>query len=86
VELFIVLDIGTGDYWFWPRWLHYPSDIDSQRFEATPGWRVIVAIPPFTWPDGVGEYSGISFTAAVLNPSLTTVLGRMDTWTFSYGL
>jgi len=82
-----VVDPGTGDYWFYPSWTHYPPDMDWQAIDVPAGReRVIDVIPPFVWPDtGESGMSGILIHGALLDRELTGILGRGGTAEFAYG-
>ena len=86
VNLFVVLDIGTGDYWFYPNWVHYPPDID---YEPIPQLQIGVTekeiIPEFNWPENVGSNSGISFIGAITDEGITKIIGDYSRWEFGYG-
>lgn len=84
--LVVMLDINTGDYWFWPSWVHYPPDVDWQEITVEHGTRKYVIIEQFIWPDDVeGSMDGIKFWGALLNEQRTAILGKLDVWEFGYG-
>ena len=86
VNFFVVLDIGTGDYWFYPGWVHYPPDIDFEPIpELAIGSTEKEIIPEFNWPYNVGSYSGIRFIGAITDQNITRILGEYSTWEFGYG-
>ncbi len=66
-QLYLLLDIGTGDYWCYPNWEQYPPDLDwvdinlPVEFAGT-----LQVIPEFTWPPA-GEFWGARFWVAVLD-------------------
>ena len=66
-QLYVALSIGA-DFWFYPRWLHYPPDIDWKDVSIEAGlhetWEII---PGFEWPSGAGEFNGAMFYAAVID-------------------
>ncbi|GEM_PF-626381 len=65
--LFVALTIGTGDYWFFPSWVKYPSDVDALQMDiAASSTDTVSIIPSFPWPAGVGEFSGAMFLGAVV--------------------
>jgi hypothetical protein len=82
--LFVLLDVGTGDYWFWPGWVHYPPEIDYGTVTLDAGCQVVTVIPPFEWPAGVGAASGLYFHGALLTPEMNEILGEMSSWEFAY--
>lgn len=81
-HLFVVLDV-YGSYFFWPSWVAYPPEIDSMPINV-PETVLIHAIEPFMWPTGAGSASGLFFLGALLDSSITTVYGEIDTWEFEY--
>ena len=86
INLFIILDIGTGDYWFYPSWVHYPPDIDYEiinKLEVGILYKSI--IPEFTWPPNVGSYEKIVFWGAMTDRDITYVIGNIGSWEFGYG-
>jgi len=83
--LVVFLDIGIGEFWFWPNWAHYPPDIDFREINVPTGISPVEIIPEFTWPSDVGEMDGLVFWGALVDPGFTTVLGEIGSWRFSYG-
>ncbi len=87
VELFVLLDIGTGEYWFYPSWAHYPPHTDARPLaELPPGTMTENVIDQFDWPQGAGEYSNLTFWGALVDPSTAELLGDFSRWDFSYGM
>jgi len=86
-NLVIMLDIGTGDYWFWPDWAQYPPDFSYGRVSFTdPAVRSIEIIPDFTWPDtGDSSLEGINLWGAMLNDTLDAIVGELGVAKFDYG-
>ncbi len=81
-----LLDIGTGDYWFYPSWRHYPAeDIDYQQLRISPGIYEKVLVPEFSWPAVEGQASGLWFHSALLNSEITEIIGQIGSVSFSYG-
>lgn len=67
-QVYVALSIGTGDFWFFPRWLKFPPDVDWQDMDiAALSEETLPIIPQFSWPDNAGEFSGAMFFAAILN-------------------
>ncbi len=66
--LFVALNIGTDDYWFYPSWAQFPPNVDSAMVDiaadSTDTWSIL---PEFPWPDGTGTFSGAMFLAAVIH-------------------
>jgi hypothetical protein len=83
--LVVMLDIGTGDFWFWPSWAHYPPDIDYAIIEVAHGTSTYPIIGEFVWPSEVGSMNGLIFWGALLNQDLTEVVGEFGYWVFGYG-
>ena len=81
---FVVLDIGTGDYWFYPNWKHFPPEIDYEVISVEHGETLKEILPEFTWPDVPGEFSGITFHSAVTDELIIRVYGY-GFFTFGYG-
>jgi hypothetical protein len=86
VPFVVMLDIGTGDYWFWPSWKKWPWDYDYVLIRLEPGVAVYQIVEPFTWPDSVeGELSDVRFYGAILDQAWTQVVGELGMWRFGYG-
>jgi len=81
----LCLDIGTGDYWFYPSWTHYPPQGDLVIRDVAMGQEILEIIPPFTWPTGAGNADGLQFLAALLTPDWNDMLGEFGSVQFSYG-
>ncbi|MBN2055460.1 SUMF1/EgtB/PvdO family nonheme iron enzyme [bacterium] len=64
--LVAALDVGTGDYWFYPSWVHYPPAVDWLMVDI-PGYAAMDGeiVEEFAWPEGAGEFFGASFLAAL---------------------
>ncbi len=83
VQLYVALTVGTGEYWFYPNWRHYPDDVDwlditiPQFSEST-----ISIIPEFEWPEGVGEFSGAMFLAAIVDGA--TLISNIPQFDFGW--
>ena len=66
-QVFVVLTLGDGSYWFYPRWVKYPPEVDSAVTDFNAGWQgAISIIEPFPWPTGAGEFDSAMFLAAVV--------------------
>jgi len=87
VPFVALLDIGVGEYWFFPSWRHWPPDIDWLNIDLTMGVEAVLdVLPPFTWPDtGSGVLNGIYFHSALLNNQMSAILGEFDSVSFGYG-
>lgn len=83
---FAVLDIGTGDYWFYPAWVRNPSNLTFKQLDLITGVSTEQVIPTFSWPDtGTGSFGPIWIHSAVLSEDLTQILGKGDSKSFMYG-
>lgn len=86
IRLFVLLDIGTGEYWFYPSWTHYPPNIDSELIEQLDvGTTEKTIIEEFTWPSSAGSMENISFIGAMTDYNITQLIGKFDTFVFSFG-
>jgi len=84
-NLVVLLDVGTGTYYFYPSWNPYPPNLDYQQIELQPGQWLRDIIPAFVWPDVEGSASGLLFFGAVLDPGLTHLMSNLAQWDFGYG-
>jgi len=82
--LVVLLDVGIGEYWFWPSWGHYPPEFDFSYALVSAGVSDHVIIPEFQWPDIEGSLSGAWFLGAVLTPDMTAIVGEYGQWEFGY--
>jgi hypothetical protein len=83
---FALLDIGIGEYWFYPSWAHYPPDIDHETLYLPIGVTERWVLSEFTWPDtGSDSFDYIFFYAAILNQEMTSIVGDFGTVQFGYG-
>ena len=81
VQEFIILDIYSNNYFFWPGWT---QDLDYVDLNLTPGYLESDTILEFTWPSGAGSASGLKFWAALLDPATMTIYGSFDSFEFGY--
>jgi hypothetical protein len=78
------LDLGIGEYWFYPSWAHYPPDIDYVLRSFATGLTTIEVIPELVWPDVQGSLDGIRIWGALLDPDLTAIIGEYGYVEFGY--
>ncbi len=82
-QLFVALSIGTGDFWFYPTWEHYPPDINWETVDipsaSTDSW---VILPEFGWPSAAGEFDGAMFFAAIIHNGV--LMSNLADFTFSW--
>lgn len=78
--LFVALNVGTGDYWFYPSWTQFPPDVDFEMIDIGANSTGSVTIfSAFSWPSGAGTFSGAMFLGAVVhNDVLVSNIARMD--------
>ncbi len=82
LPLFVILDV-FGQYYFAPSFSDFDHYLDQYgSFPA--GETEIVVFSGFIWPSGVGRSSGIVFHAALTDPGMTRVVGKMDSWIFGW--
>jgi hypothetical protein len=77
--LFVLLDV-YGEYYFYPSWNTY---LDYKLVDVT----VFIASFPilnFEWPAVTSSADGIAFHAAILNSSMTSVAGNIDSVAFGW--
>jgi hypothetical protein len=79
VPVFFLLEVD-GQFWFWPSW----SELDYQLMNLSSGITGLTVIEPFIWPSGAGSYEPIYFYGALLNESMTSILGDWDSVSFSF--
>ena len=84
VQVFVVLDIGTGEYWFAPAWAYYPPDIDSYAFDLPPGLLTIHVVREFTWPADAGDHGPYWFWGAITDGEVTEIIGNLGQFEFQY--
>jgi len=67
-QIFVALNMGREQYWFYPGWVMYPPDIDwKTRTIHIEDTEFIEIIPEFIWPPGAGVYDDAKFLAVVLH-------------------
>ncbi|MGB3977259.1 MAG: SUMF1/EgtB/PvdO family nonheme iron enzyme [bacterium] len=66
--VFVILTLGTGDFWFYPSWTQYPPGIDWQKADLPELFNEIWEIlPVFSWPSGAGSFDGAMFMAGIVH-------------------
>jgi len=83
LNLVVLLDPGTGDYWFWPSWVQYPPVVDYVLTDVAPGITEIPVIEAFIWPSGGSAWGSLRFYAALMNLDLSSIIGEDAEWRFS---
>jgi hypothetical protein len=86
VPLVAMLDLGIGEYWFYPSWAHWPPEFDYERLTLPTGVTTLAVLPEFTWPDtGADSFGPITIWGCLLNAEMAEVLGQLGSDEFSYG-
>lgn len=67
-QVFVLLTLGTGSFWFYPTWVQYPPDIAWEDEDIPESFDDIWEIlPVFSWPSGAGSFEGAMFMAAIVH-------------------
>lgn len=80
VPFFVVLDV-FGQYYFGPG---FTTELNYWIVDVAPGLLQVQIIPVFLWPSGAGSAEGLVFYGAMTDPQITTIIGDLGSWTFSY--
>lgn len=80
-NLVVVLDV-YGAYYFAPDWT---SAINWNPVTLPGGLSSVAVLPPFSWPEGTGEATGLVFWGALLNSQASSLIGNYDFWEFGWG-
>ncbi len=83
--LYVVLDIGTGDYFFWPSWAHYPPSIDCNLLNLTPGETDRFTLFDFIWPETGASLSNLRFWT-IMTSQEGNPIGDIDWVEWGFGL
>jgi len=83
--LIVILDVGIGEYWFWPSWTHYPPGADYEEVSLPTGQLEISIIDPFIWPAGAGNAENFHFWAVIFNETFANPITQIASVTFGYG-
>jgi DNA-binding beta-propeller fold protein YncE len=81
-SLVVILQVGE-QLWFWPSWREDP--VDWRTFDLPAGRTEIGLIEPFDWPELEGSRGDLAFWGAVLDTSLTRLLGDYAHVVWGYG-
>jgi formylglycine-generating enzyme required for sulfatase activity len=89
LPVFFVLEVH-GEFWFWPSWSRYsPSGQGGVDWEVLPvpvGRTDVDVVPAFEWPDtGSEAVGGLHFYGAMLDPSMSFVIGEPAMVEWGYG-
>jgi len=67
VSLFVLLSAGTGGFFCFPSWVHFPEEIDWLEMDIAAGSPAkIEIIPYFFWPEDAGHPHPARFMAALV--------------------
>ena len=84
VDLYVLLDVGIGGYWFYPGWGYYPPQADWEDTSfAAPIDETRTIIPGFAWPQISGSFSGARFMAAAVVG--TSLISNVSIFEFGWG-
>jgi len=80
--LIVLLDIFRA-YYFAPS---FNTIFDSYSdIDFPPGETTIEVLPEFYWPEGAGLASGVDWYAAIVDPSISYIIGCPGSFTFGWG-
>ena len=86
LPFFGILDLGTGEYWFFPSWKSSYEGIDYLDLTVESGAMEFALLDAFIWPD-TGDLSiDAHFYGALLNPEMTAIMGISDVVTVHFGV
>jgi len=73
-----------GDFWFWPGWNQ--DAFDYVLYYVPTGITCVEVIPLLTWPDtGNDSINDLWFYGAMLNETMTDILGDWDAVNWGFG-
>ncbi|GEM_PF-5084644 len=78
--VFVILDV-LGELFFAPSF----NSFDYFTQNLPPGPTTLAVINPFIWPSGTGSFNGAVFYAALTDPSMTSIIGNYDSFSFGWG-
>lgn len=80
IYVFCLLNV-YNTYFFAPSWSnnldHYTLVLNIQKI-------TMVVIEPFTWPENTGSFSDAQFIAALVDPTISYIIGNYDIINFSW--
>lgn len=82
-NLFVFLDLGFDNYWFWPTWVHYPPDLDFLSIKIDEFDSRIFSLLAFTWPNMSTPVHNVAIWAGMTDLQNTDSLGHIDRIDFS---
>ncbi|MCD4655063.1 SUMF1/EgtB/PvdO family nonheme iron enzyme, partial [bacterium] len=82
-QLFLALNVGTNDYWFYPSWVQFPGGVDWIWLDL-PGniERTYIILPEFTWPTGTGTFYNAKFLSVIVDDE--EIKSNMDEFNFGW--
>ena len=86
LPFFALLDVGTGEYWFYPSWVSSTEAIDYMELYVDSGVTAFAVIPDLVWPDTGNLSLDVHFFGALLSPEMTEIIGMWDMETVHIGM
>ncbi|MBN1550788.1 hypothetical protein JW979_04950 [bacterium] len=81
INEFIVLDIFSLSYFFWPSWT---ETADWNTVNLSEGYFATSTIFDFTWPENVGAADNLRFWTAMIKPDTGALYGSYDMVEWQY--
>lgn len=81
--LFVILDVFSA-YFFAPSFNQTFDNYLLLNPSFDQGETLVSVMPEFAWPEGAGNVSNIMWYAALTNPEMNSLFGKMDTWEFGW--
>ncbi|MCD4655630.1 hypothetical protein K8T06_17045 [bacterium] len=81
--LFVILDV-YGSLYFAPSFNEEFDSFLADYPEFISGETEVVVLPEFEWPAGVGSASGITWLAAITDPTMVSIVGSWDSMDFGW--
>lgn len=78
--LLVLLDV-FGQYFFAPG---FQESLSFYSNDYLPGLSTVVVLPAFNWPSGAGTADGIIWYAALTDPTISSLVGTMDSMAFGW--
>ena len=83
-KLFVILDIGIGEYWFYPGWKHFPPEYDFKAIDIlSRETKTIEVINELSIPYGIGTYENCHFWSVVTDYCLNKMISNIEQISFS---
>ena len=82
-KVFVIFAL-YGNYWFLPTWTDSTSGIDYYSYTILEGEYSFTIIPEFLWPGTAEPTTGVKFMAALMNSSMTELVGDISIVNFGW--